>query len=91
MYGKGNVASRKRTIVTVKTSRLTVIRSARGSVDIWCAECAAFVPMVTPEYAARLCSSTPRAIYRQIESGELHCLETAQGELLVCTRILNCR
>ena len=40
--------------------------------------------MVTPEYAAQISKAKPRAIYRQVESGELHFVETGEGELLIC-------
>jgi hypothetical protein len=45
--------------------------------------------MVTPEHAAQLCSTTPRTIYKQIENGELHFMETPRGDLFVCGVILN--
>jgi len=83
------VTSTKRTIVRVETRSLSVIRPPGSSVDFWCEECAAVVPMVTPEHAAQLCSTTPRAIYQRVETGELHFMETPQGDLFVCGVILN--
>jgi hypothetical protein len=44
--------------------------------------------MVTPEYAAQLCSTTPRAIYQRIEHDGLHFMETSQGDLFVCVHSL---
>jgi predicted site-specific integrase-resolvase len=40
--------------------------------------------MVTPERAAEILKIKPRAIYRQVERGELHFVETGAGELLIC-------
>jgi hypothetical protein len=76
---------RKRAIVTVETRSLSVIRPASEAIELWCKDCAAIVPMVTPESAARLTVATVRAIYRRIEAGDLHFAETANGLLLVCS------
>ena len=45
--------------------------------------------MVIPETAATNCATTAREIYRRIENGELHFLETPAGELFVCCPSLN--
>ena len=79
------MTQRKRTSVTVATSSLSVIRPMGSSIELWCAICAAIVPMVSPEQAARLTGVTVRAIYRRIEAGDLHFAETANGLLLVCS------
>jgi len=84
-----NVAAGKRTIVKVETHSFSVIHPAGSSVDVWCEQCADVAPMVTPEHAAQLCNTTPRAIYRRIETGELHFTEIAGGDLLVCVTKLN--
>jgi len=44
--------------------------------------------MVTPEHAARLLGTAPRAIYRLVESGGLHFTEVDSGGLLVCVNSL---
>jgi hypothetical protein len=82
------VATRKRTIVRVETRSLSVIRPVRAAVNFWCGQCAAVVPTVTPEHAARISGSTPREVYRLIESGRLHFTETTDGQLLVCCESL---
>jgi len=82
------MTSSKRTIVRVETNSLSVIHPAGSSIDLWCVECAAVVPMVTPEHASRLCGKVPRAIYRLVENGELHFVETDDGALLVCRNLL---
>lgn len=40
--------------------------------------------MYLPEHAAAVSRTTPRDIYRRVESGELHFVETRDGELLIC-------
>ena len=85
------MTQRKRTSVTVATRSLSVIRPMGSSIDLWCQDCAAIVPMVTPESAARLTGATVRAIYRRIEAGDLHFAEAANGLLLVCSDSLAAR
>ena len=68
----------------METRSISVIRPESEAIQLWCEDCAAIVPMVTPESAARLTAATVRAIYRQIEAGDLHFAETASGLLLVC-------
>jgi hypothetical protein len=80
--------SRKTTILRVETDSVSVIHPAGSSVDLWCNECAAVVPMITPEHAARLYGTAPRVIYRQIENRELHFAEIDSGDLLVCVNFL---
>jgi len=87
-YGRGNVAARKRAIVRVETSILSVIRPPGSSIDLWCGPCATIAPMVTPEHAARLLGTAPRAIYRLVESGGVHFTEIDSGGLLVCVNSL---
>ena len=40
--------------------------------------------MVTPERAAEMLNTNPRAIYQHVERGEMHFLEIGTGELLIC-------
>jgi hypothetical protein len=85
------MASRRRAIVTVETRSLAVIRPASQAIRLWCQDCGAIVPMVTPEHAARLSGATVRAIYRRIEAGGLHFAEAASEPLLVCSDSLAAR
>jgi hypothetical protein len=82
------MAERKRTIISVERNYLTVVRPPEASIDLWCDECSATVPMVTPEHAASLCGQAPRAIYRRVENGELHFTEVDAGGLLLCVNSL---
>jgi len=42
------------------------------------------VQMLTPDQAATLGNVSSRTIYRRVEAGEMHYMETAEGHLLVC-------
>jgi hypothetical protein len=44
--------------------------------------------MVAPEEAAALARTSTRTIYRRVEAGLLHYVETPGGGLLVCTHSL---
>jgi hypothetical protein len=44
--------------------------------------------MLMPEHAAIVCGTTQREMFRQIENGELHFIETTKGELFVCSNSL---
>ena len=44
--------------------------------------------MVTPDEAAALCDVSTRVIYRYLEDGAMHFIETEKGELFICLRTL---
>ncbi len=76
----------RRSVVAIETHKLTVIRPLREPITAWCEQCARSVAMATPETAARLTAITTREVYRRIEDGSLHFIETENGSLLVCCR-----
>ncbi|MBA2501940.1 MAG: hypothetical protein H0V27_03585 [Pyrinomonadaceae bacterium] len=75
---------RRRATITVETRQVTVVRRRGQSLKGWCSACAAEVQMLTPEGAAQLLATTPRAIYRRVENGDLHFVESGSGALLIC-------
>ena len=74
----------KRTRITVSTSELTIIRKLRGTTQADCPQCSARVEMATVEQVVTLTGIHSRAIYRSVEGGRLHFIETAEGHLLIC-------
>lgn len=65
----------------------TVAYSRRGErLDAFCPRCEKSVEMATPQIAAILTQSTEREVFRQIESGEVHFIET--DRVLVCLNSL---
>ena len=78
------MTAKRRTEITIETHRVTTVRSLRAAALTWCEACSAGVLMVTPEVAAVLSHFSPRAVYRRVEAGEIHFVETANGWLLVC-------
>lgn len=42
--------------------------------------------MIGAEYMAKIMAASPREIYRKIDDGQLHFVETADLQVLVCLR-----
>ena len=78
----------KRTRIIVNTSELTIIRKLRGPTQADCPLCRARVEMATVEQVVTLTGIHSRAIYRSVERGRLHFIETAEGHLLICLNSL---
>ena len=77
----------RHTEISVETHEITIIRT-RTRRTAFCEFCQANVRMLAPDMAAVLVQSTSRSIFRRVEAGELHFLETPEGALLVCCRSL---
>jgi len=79
---------REKLTITAETVQRTTIRWRRTLTVAWCNECAAQVSMLTTSEAAAIAHTTLRAIFRHVEAGELHFVESASGDLLVCRNSL---
>lgn len=79
---------RKFTTITVEIERLLVINRCRSLFSL-CPACGDEVRLVTVEQAAVLARLTWREIYRRVEAGTLHFIETNDGQLLICLPSLN--
>lgn len=86
----GTILTKKkqRTVITAETVQFTVIQPGRSTGFSWCELCAAPVWMLTADAAAVLKQTTLREIFRRLEAGELHFVETGVGELLICSASL---
>jgi hypothetical protein len=78
----------KRTEITVETERVLVVRRRRASRQAWCDACAGQVETVLPEQAALIARVSVRTIYRWVEDGRLHFLETSSGNISICLNSL---
>jgi hypothetical protein len=75
---------KKTTIVTFESrERMTIHHSERRFIA-WCEWCGAEVLMLPPGEAAALSQTETRAIFRGIEAGTIHFVESEDGGLLVC-------
>jgi excisionase family DNA binding protein len=73
--------------ITVETRQM-VIRRRTNHAPVWCTECSSPVQLITPEEAAVLAGVSTRTIYRRVERGQLHFVETDSGRLLICPNSL---
>ena len=78
----------RRMRITIQTERLLVM-SHEGSLHSICSTCGDDVRMVTIDQAARLARVNSREIYREVEAGLLHFMETTDGSVLICLNSLN--
>ena len=79
---------KKTTIVTVESRERMTIRHSARQVFAWCERCGADVLMVTATEAAAIAQVDVRAIFRQVELGEIHFIEREGAALLVCSNSL---
>ena len=75
---------KRKTEITIEAHEVWLVRSWRRGAPTRCAECPDRPEMLTPEEAARLAGLTSRAIYRLVESDQIHSTETEHGALFVC-------
>jgi len=88
-FFRKNMNRRKeKTVITVETFQRTIIYSRRKAKIALCEQCAAEAVMLAPNEAAAYLQTTAREIFRRVEAGEIHYLETETGALLVCRKSL---
>jgi hypothetical protein len=68
------------TEIMIETRQVTVRRHHATPLSAWCADCADTVQMLTAEQAAEISGLSVRAIYRQLEQGRFHLLESLDGQ-----------
>lgn len=81
------VVKKKRTEITIETSRLLIV-SKPNKVVARCNQCGAEVNWVTTDEAAILSHVNSRTIFQLAEAGQLHTTESTEGLLLVCLNSL---
>jgi hypothetical protein len=79
---------KKKTEIIVEREQVLVIRRLDDRQPRWCAECAEQAQMLSVDEGAALAQVSARAVYRWVESGQLHFVETEDGSLLVCINSL---
>lgn len=78
------MSEKSRTEITIETDRMFIIRRRRLLTQAWCAACSEMVKMAALEDAAKLVRMRSREVYRAVEAGKLHFIETSEGRLLIC-------
>ena len=76
--------TKTKTVIRIETHETIVIRSASRFPFVWCATCGIEARVLTPDQAATVTQTAPREIYRRIEGGLLHAIETNDGATLIC-------
>ena len=79
---------KRTTLITFETSETLIFRRAAETLRAWCDGCEAEVEMIKPELGAQINGTSARMLYRLIESGQVHFIETRQGSTWVCMNSL---
>jgi hypothetical protein len=79
----------KKAKITIETERLLVIRRSRHTVDRWCHGCQADVRMIGIDEAAAIAGISQRTVFHLAEAGEIHFMETVEGQALFCISSLS--
>jgi hypothetical protein len=80
---------RKRTVTTIETHQVMVVRRPAGVSLVQCPACLKEVEMVTLEEAALLAGVSLRDICRRVGADHLHFVETAEGGFVCTSSLLN--
>lgn len=78
---------KQKTEITFEVEETIILRQSETRLEAFCPLCQALVEMLTPQLAAAVSKTTIREIFRLIESGRLHFMET--DEIRVCLNSLN--
>ncbi|MDQ4123572.1 MAG: hypothetical protein M3209_19210 [Acidobacteriota bacterium] len=75
---------RRKTNIVVKTERKIVVRQSSPGEEVFlCEECDE--QMIMPQTAAVLYDISTREVYRLVEEGKIHFLETDSKDIFVCS------
>jgi hypothetical protein len=80
---------RKRSVTSIETHQVVVVRRRAGAAPGWCPACLKEVGMVHLEEAALLAGVSLREICRRAGADEVHLVETADGGLVCTNSLLN--
>ena len=75
-----SMQKRKVTEIMIETRQVTVIHRHAAPLWAWCTDCADTVQMLTAEQAAEIAGLSVRVIYRQLERGRFHLIESLDGQ-----------
>jgi len=77
---------KQKTEIEIELSETVAYSRRSEQFETFCPECKSLVEMSTPQIAAILTRSTEREIYRLVETGEIHFIET--DGVLICLNSL---
>ena len=70
--------------IGLETQRVVSLTKRVHAFEAWCSQCGEQRQMIHPEEAAARAGVSLRAIYRLVETNELHFIETPEGSVLIC-------
>ncbi|MGE3467476.1 MAG: hypothetical protein AB7J13_11145 [Pyrinomonadaceae bacterium] len=73
--------------LSVEKSERLILSGERSTTLFWCDGCGREVKMTGVEKAARAARTSPRSIYRMLESDEIH-FRDEESEILICLNSL---
>lgn len=76
---------RRITRTVVETHEVIRVTAGEPPLLVLCPECGLETGYVRPEIAAREAGMSQRELFRRIEAGRIHHLESSDGGILVCT------
>lgn len=76
----------QKTDIEIELSETVAYSRRSERFEAFCPECRAPVEMAAPQLAAVLAKSTEREIYRLVETGKIHFIET--DRVLICLKSL---
>jgi hypothetical protein len=80
----GILIRRRKTETVTITHEFLKIHGRHEAPTAWCQQCSQETKLVLPEQAAILTGISAREIYRRLEIGRIHFIETSMGSLLIC-------
>jgi len=83
MGNKKNIMTQK-TEIEIEVSETVAYRRRSERFENYCPTCKSMSEMATPQIAAVLSHTTEREIYRMVETGDIHFVET--DRVLVCLK-----
>ncbi len=82
--------ARRRREITIETHQIVAVRGREREQRerVFCQHCAGKSEMLAIQDAARVANVSQRHLFRQVETGALHSVETPDGQLSVCLNSL---
>lgn len=73
---------KQKTEITFEVEETIILRQVAETLTAFCSQCQASVEMITPQHAVALFNLSEREIFRLMEAGKIHFIET--GRVYVC-------
>ena len=67
---------RRKAEITLEVEETIILRQVAETLTAFCTHCRASVEMITPQHAAALFDLSEREIFRLMEAGKIHFIET---------------